>query len=94
MGWLAHLMTDWMGDDGFLRELSVSLRRPNVLGDISRCTGRSTGKRVEGDRHLVDADIWITNQRDEKSAIGSAVVELLQAPAGHGHAQGHDTGLG
>ena len=76
VGWLAHLMTDWMGDEGFLRELSVSLRRPNMLGDISWCTGRITDKRVLGERHLVNADIWITNQRNEKSTIGTAIVEL------------------
>lgn len=76
VGWLAHLLTDWMGDDAFLPELFVSLRRPNLLNDVSWCTGRVTGKRVEDGRHLVDADIWCTNQREEKSAIGTAVVEL------------------
>lgn len=73
---LAHLVTDWMGDDAVLRELYVSLRAPNLIGDMSWCTGKVAGKRVENDRHLVDADLWITNQRGEKTTIGTATVEL------------------
>jgi len=77
VGWLAHLLTDWMGDDAFVRELTVSLRRPNLLNDVSRCTGTDTGKRRDdADRLVVDIDLTITNQREERSALGSAIVEL------------------
>jgi acyl dehydratase len=74
---LAHLVTDWMGDDAMLRELMVSLRAPNLIGDLSWCSGRVTGKRIEGERQLVDLALWITNQRGERTTIGGAVVELL-----------------
>ncbi len=74
--WLAQLLTDWMGDDGYLRELAVQLRAVNLLGDVSWCTGRVSGKRLEGERHLVDCDVWITNQRQERTALGTVVVEL------------------
>lgn len=76
VAWLAHLLTDWMGDDGWLRELSVQLRAVNLLGDLSWCTGRVSGKRVDDGRALVDCDIWITNQRQERTALGTAVVQL------------------
>jgi acyl dehydratase len=77
VGWLAHLLTDWMGDDAFVRELTVSLRRPNLLNDVSWCTGTVTGRRRDDeDRPVVDIDLWVTNQRDEQSAIGTAIVEL------------------
>lgn len=76
IAWLAHLLTDWMGDDGFLDELSVQLRAPNLIGDISWCSGRITGKREENGRHLVDADVWVQNQRGERTAIGTAIVAL------------------
>jgi hypothetical protein len=75
---LAHLVTDWMGDDASLRELQVTLRAPNLVGDLSWCTGKVSGKRVEGGRHLVDLMLWITNQRDEKTTLGTAIVELPQ----------------
>lgn len=76
IGWIAHLLTDWMGDDGFLCELDVTLRKPNMLNDLSWCTGRVTDKWVAGDQHLVSTDVWITNQRGEQTATGTAVVAL------------------
>lgn len=76
VAWLGHLMTDWMGDDGFLHEVYVQLRAPNLIGDISRCSGRVTGKREESGQHLVDVDVWVQNQRGERTAIGTAIVGL------------------
>jgi acyl dehydratase len=73
---LAHLVSDWMGDDAEMRELAVELRAPVLFGDVSWCTGKVVGKRVDADRHLVDLDLWITNQRGERSTLGSAIVEL------------------
>jgi hypothetical protein len=73
---MAHLVTDWMGDDGVLKELNVSLRAPVLVGDISWCTGKVASKRVEGDSHLVELYLWITNQRGDRTTIGSAIVEL------------------
>lgn len=73
---LAHVVTDWMGDDAILRELSVSLRAPTLVGDVSLCTGKVRGKRVEDGRHLVDLELWITNQRNERTTSGTAIVEL------------------
>lgn len=73
---LAHLVTDWMGDDAIMRELKVTLRAPVLVGDLSRCTGKVLDKRIEDGRHLVDLGLWITNQRDERTTLGSAVVQL------------------
>jgi len=73
---LAHLVTDWMGDDASLRELMVQLRAPCLVGDVSLCSGKVSGKRVEDGRHLVDLGLWIHNQRGERTTIGSATVEL------------------
>jgi acyl dehydratase len=73
---LTHLVTDWMGDDAVLREIAVQLRAPTLLGDISWCTGEVVGKREDDGRKLVDLHIWITNQRQERTTVGKAVVEL------------------
>jgi acyl dehydratase len=73
---LTHLVTDWMGDDAVLREIAVQLRAPALLGDMSWCTGEVTGKREDDGRKLVDLHIWITNQRQERTTAGKAVVEL------------------
>lgn len=77
---LAHLVTDWMGDDAMLRELAVTLRAPSLVGDLMWCTGKVAGKRTEDGVDLVDLELWITNQRDETTTRGSAVVQLPSRP--------------
>jgi len=74
--WLTHHLTNWMGDAGFLRQASCKIRRHNPAGDILFFDGTVTGKRVEGDRCLVDIAQEARNQDGELSVVGSGVVEL------------------
>ncbi len=76
ISWLGQLVTNWMGDTGFLRKLSVSVRRPNIFGDVSWCKGEVVDKRVEDGRHVVDLELAVVNQLDETTATGTAVVVL------------------
>lgn len=81
VSWLCRFVTDWMGDDAFLVRLSASLRRPNIVGDVTRFRGRVKRKWLEDDRYLVECDTWAVNQRGEIIMPGSAVVSL---PSAHG----------
>ena len=74
--WLTHHMTNWMGDDGFLRRATCKIRRHNPEGDLLFIDGSVTGKRVEGDRNLVDITQEARNQDGELSVIGTGTVEL------------------
>ena len=65
-----------MGDDGFMRSLKASIRRPNIFGDVSWCKARITDKRIEDSVHLVELELSVENQLGETTAKGSAVVEL------------------
>jgi acyl dehydratase len=76
VSWLIHMLTNWAGDDGFLRHLSAKLTRFNVMGDTTWCKGTVTGKTIEDGRHLVDLDVWGVNQRGETNFKGQARVEL------------------
>ncbi|MBI3967405.1 MAG: MaoC family dehydratase N-terminal domain-containing protein [Chloroflexi bacterium] len=76
VSWLGNLMTNWIGDEGFLRRLSAQVRRFNIVGDVSRCQGKVTRKYLDGDQALVDCDIWIENQRGEITAQGTATARL------------------
>ena len=76
ISWLCRYVTDWMGDDAFLVRLSGMLRRPNVVGDVTRIHGRVQRKWVEGSFHLVQCELWAVNQRGEITMPGSAVVCL------------------
>jgi acyl dehydratase len=75
IAWLCQVMTNWIGDDGFLKRLRVQLCRPNIVGDTCWCRGRVTGKYIKGGEHLVECELWADNQRGERSA--SAVATAL-----------------
>lgn len=74
--WLTHHLTNWMGDDGFLRRATSKIRRHNPEGDLLFIDGNVTAKRVENGRHLVEIAQEARNQDGELSVIGTAMVEL------------------
>lgn len=76
ISWLGQLLTNWMGDDGFLRKLNVELRRPNIFGDVSWCRATIVDKRVEDGCYLVDFEVMVQNQLEEITASGVGTVEL------------------
>lgn len=76
IGFMSGCVTNWMGDDGFVRSLGVRLKLPVIFGDTTYTHGRVTGKREEEDRGLVDCEIWAENQLGQVTATGTAVVEL------------------
>jgi len=74
--WMTHHLTNWMGDDGFLRKASCQVRRHNPEGDMLFIKGRVKRKYVEDGKHLVEIEQEARNQDDELSVIASGVVEL------------------
>lgn len=74
--WLMHLMTNWMGDDGWLKIFSCQIRRFVIVGDLVRCKGKVSRTYVEDGEHLVECEIWGENQRGEVVAPGVATVVL------------------
>ena len=76
ISWLCRYINDWMGDNAFLTKLSGTLRRPNVVGDVTRIRGTVQRKWVEGDRHLVQCEMRAANQRGEITMPGYAEVCL------------------
>ncbi|MEE2881090.1 MAG: acyl dehydratase, partial [Chloroflexota bacterium] len=73
---MGHLLTNWAGDDGFVKKMYVELRRFNVVGDTTWCKGKVVGKRVEDGEKLVDLEIWGENQRGEQTTKGTATIKL------------------
>lgn len=74
--WLSQLMTNWIGDDGFLKQLYAEVRQFNVIGDTTWCRGKVIKKYIEGGEHLVDCELWGENQRGEVTTKGFATVAL------------------
>jgi acyl dehydratase len=74
-------VTHWMGDDGFLRQLSVRIQRPFRYGDVLRLTGtvadRDTRSDQAGNRyHAATLRVAGTNQLDETVVEADGLVFL------------------
>ena len=76
IAWAQHMLTNWVGDHGFLHKLEVSVRAPNLVGNTVWWRGSVRAKRREVDLRLADIKLEAINQREETSAFGTAVVAL------------------
>ena len=74
--WVSQAITNWMGDDGFLKNLYCEYRRFNVYGDIQFIKGRVAKKYIKDGEHLVDVEAWSENQRGEITAPAHGTVRL------------------
>lgn len=76
LGFLAQMVTDWIGESGTLKKLSGQHRgmcHPDA--DII-CKGRVIKKYVEDGQHYVECEIWAHNEKGERSTPGIALVIL------------------
>ncbi|WP_420749394.1 FAS1-like dehydratase domain-containing protein [Rhodococcus sp. O3] len=80
--WLSHFLTNWIGDEGWIETMSSQMRKFNYMGDTHTFTGEVVGKRVEGDRHLVDVELRGTSQRGEVTCPATATISLPSRETG------------
>ena len=76
ISWMSHLMTNWIGDDGFLRKLDAKVVRHNPEGDFLTLTGKVTKKYQEHGNHCVDCELVGTQQDGEISCTSTATAYL------------------
>jgi len=77
ISWLSVMLTNWIGDAGFLEELYTEIRRFNLVGDTTYCRGRVIEKETAADgRGRVKIAIEAVDQRDQITAKGYATVLL------------------
>lgn len=74
--WMGNLVTNWIGDYGYLRRLRVEFRRFNLVGDTTYCRGRIVRKYLDGEARAVDLELWAHDQRNEVTTTGSATVHV------------------
>ena len=74
--WMASLVTNWMGDDAFLKRLRMEARQFNLQGDTTFCRGKIVKKYVKDRAPLVDIELQGVNQRGEVTTPGFATVIL------------------
>ncbi len=73
---LVRVITDWIGDEGFLWRLRFEMRRQQRPGDAMVCRGRVTRKYTEDGGGCVDLEVWLENGREGVTTPGSATVML------------------
>jgi acyl dehydratase len=78
---MARCITNWMGDDGFLRKYSWRHLTTTPIGDALIGRGKVTGKRVENGEHLVDLEVYLENIRGNITEASVATVRLSSKEA-------------
>jgi acyl dehydratase len=57
--WLGTLITNWMGDSGFLKKLYPPVRQAILRESLILCKGQVVKKYIEGQEHLVDVRVTL-----------------------------------
>ena len=76
VSWFGHLMSNWVGDHGWLEYLYVQMREPILIGDTSWLQGRVTRTYVEDGHHRADLELWATDQRGRTTTRATATARL------------------
>jgi hypothetical protein len=80
---LGRLITNWMGDDGFLRKFNWLKLCNTAIGDTAFGRGKVVNKYIDRNgEHLVDLDVWMETNRGYVSNVGPATVSLLSREKG------------
>lgn len=85
--WLIQMITDWIGDEGWLKKITTQFRGMDfprkmksligpVEGQTWTCKGKVTGKEEKDGEHIVECDIWLENGKGEVTTSGRATVIL------------------
>ena len=74
--WMSTLVTNWVGDNGWIKRVWNQFRLFNVEADTSWIHGKVTKKWIDGGEHLVEMEIKIITQRGEVSTPGGAIAVL------------------
>jgi acyl dehydratase len=84
---LIHMMTDWIGNEGWLQKIDTQFRAmdyPRKMknlsgpqdGDTLYCKGKVVNKMEKEGDHIVECEIWLENSKGEVTTRGTASVML------------------
>ena len=73
---LGQLMSDWVGEEGWVKKISVQHRGMDFPGEQLTCKGTVTKKYIQDGEHIVELEVWTENPRGEKTAPATATVLL------------------
>jgi acyl dehydratase len=73
---LTNIITNWMGDDGWLWKLSCQHRKFVYTGDTYWMKGKVIAKQQNDGRNEVHVNVWVENQWGDIVSPGNAVILL------------------
>jgi hypothetical protein len=71
-----QFLTEWAGEKGNLRKLSIQFRSFMTPGDVLTCGGKIISKVIKEGKGYAELELWIKNQNNMNCVPGKAVVEL------------------
>jgi acyl dehydratase len=74
--WMIHHLTNWAGDNGFVRASKTQIRRHNPEGDVIYISGTVTGKQIVDGEPIIEIAQQARNQDGEPSVVAAAKVRL------------------
>jgi acyl dehydratase len=74
---MSRLITNWMGDDGFVCKFGWRHVWRTPVGDALLINGKVLKKYVDQGEHLVDLSVWCLNLRGTITDMALATVKLL-----------------
>ncbi|MHB1044188.1 MAG: FAS1-like dehydratase domain-containing protein [Eubacteriales bacterium] len=81
--WLINLLTNWIGDEGWIKKNHAEYRKFVYLSDIVKFGGKVTNKYIDEEGECcVDIDTHGINQRGEDTIPGHSTVILPSREAG------------
>lgn len=73
---LVRLITDWIGDEGFLKRLRFEMRRQYRPGDTMVCRGKVLRTELRDELGCVELEVWGENEREGVATPAEATVIL------------------
>jgi len=73
---LAQVLTDWVGETGWVWKMNFQYRGMNIPGDTLSAWGRITSKTERGDYGVIELEIGLKDQNGKESSPGTATVVL------------------
>ncbi len=76
MAYISKLVEDWIGVDGTVRKIGCQHRGVDVRNSTITIGGKVTKKYEGNGEHLVDCELWVDNEKGERTCPGWATVAL------------------
>ena len=73
---LVQLLTDWVGESGWVWKMNFQYRGMNIPGDTLTAWGRVAGVHDHGDYGVVSLTIGLKDQKGQEGSPGEASVVL------------------